>query len=252
MPGRRRRPRTPRTRTRRLALWLAGAAVAVVVLVVGGAFIYIHFISGPAPAPLRLSAGSPSASSPAPVAGTQAAAGGTGALAGSWRVASGSVVGYRVNEVLAGQNNVAVGRTSSIAGSMLISGTTVKSAQFTVQMATIHSDESQRDAQFNGRIMDTSTFPTGTLKLTAPIQLAPVPADGVVKTYHAAGQLTLHGRTRPVTFALKAERTSSGLEVSGSIPIVFANWGIANPSFPPFVTTQNHGELEFLVKFRAG
>jgi polyisoprenoid-binding protein YceI len=239
-----------RFRPRRLALWLAGAVVAVVVLAVGGAFIYIHFISGPAPAPLSLKAGRPSASSPAPVTGTQPA-GGTGPLAGSWRVTSGSVVGYRVNEVLAGQNNVAVGRTASIAGSMLISGTTVKSARFTVQMGTIHSDESQRDAQFNGRIMDTSTFPTGTLALTAPIQLTPVPADGVAKTYQAAGKLTLHGRTRPVTFAVQAERTSSGLEVSGTIPIVFADWGIANPSFPPFVTTQNHGELEFLVRFRA-
>jgi polyisoprenoid-binding protein YceI len=178
--------------------------------------------------------------------------GGTSALAGSWRVTAGSVVGYRVTEVLAGQNNVAVGRTTSIAGSMLISSTTVKAAQFTVQMATIHSDQSQRDAQFNGRIMDTSSFPTGTLTLTAPIPLAPVPADGVVRSYHAAGKLTLHGQTRPVTFALQAERTSSGLEVSGSIPILFADWGIANPSFPPFVTTQNHGELEFLVKFRAG
>jgi polyisoprenoid-binding protein YceI len=242
----------PRSRPRRLALWLAGAAVAVIVLAVGGAFIYIHFISGPAPAPLSLNTGSPSASSPAPVTGTQPAGGGAGQLAGSWRVTSGSIVGYRVNEVLAGQNNVAAGRTGSIAGSMLISGTTVKSAQFTVQMATFHSDESQRDAQFNGRIMDTSTFPTGTLALTAPIHLSPVPDRGVVKTYRAAGNLTLHGRTRPVTFAVQAERTSSGLEVSGSIPIVFADWGIANPSFPPFVTTQNHGELEFLVKFRAG
>lgn len=240
-----------RLRPRRLVLWLAGAAVAVVAAVVGGAFIYIHFISGPAPAPLSLKAGHSAAPSPTVATQTVPAAG-PGTLAGSWRVGSGSVVGYRVNEVLAGQNNVAVGRTSSITGSMLISGTTVKSAQFTVQMAAIHSDESQRDAQFNGRIMDTSSFPTGALRLTAPIQLAPLPAAGVVRTYHASGQLTLRGQTRPVTFAVQAERTSNGLEVSGSIPITFADWGIANPSFPPFVTTQNHGELEFLVKFRAG
>ena len=58
----------------------------------------------------------------------------------------------------------------------------------------------------------------------------------------------LHGHTRPVTFALQAERTAAGIEVSGSIPIVFADWDIANPSFG-FVTTQNHGLLEFLIKF---
>ncbi len=129
-------------------------------------------------------------------------------MAGTWQVASGSVVGYRVNEVLAGQNNVAVGRTSDIAGHLTIRGATVTAASFTVQMATIKSDQSQRDAQFNGRIMDTSAYPTGALSLTAPIRLGALPGDGVIRTYHAAGNLTLHGRTRPVTFTLQAERTA--------------------------------------------
>ncbi|HXW43155.1 MAG TPA: YceI family protein [Streptosporangiaceae bacterium] len=233
-----------RLRPRRLIGWLVGAAAAVVVLSVGGAFVYIHFISGPAPAPLSLHSSAPSAGT----SGT-AAASTTAALAGSWRVAAGSIVGYRVNEVLAGQNNVAVGRTDHISGSLTITGDSVTAASFTVQMATVRSDESERDVQFNGRIMDTSAYPTGTLTLTKPISLGSVPAVGVIRDYEAAGTLTLHGQTRAVRFALQAERTASVIEVSGSIPIVFADWGIGNPSFPPFVTTQNHGELEFLVKF---
>jgi len=71
----------------------------------------------------------------------------------------------------------------------------------------------------------------------------------VVKVYRATGDLTLHGHTRPVTFSLQAERTSAGIEVSGSIPVIFADWDIPNPSFAGFVTTQNHGLLEFLIKF---
>jgi hypothetical protein len=51
-----------------------------------------------------------------------------------------------------------------------------------------------------------------------------------------------------VTFPLSAERTAGQIEVSGSIPILFANWDIPNPSFTGFVTTQNHGVLEFLLK----
>jgi polyisoprenoid-binding protein YceI len=231
-------------RTRRLVAWLVGAAVAAVVLVVGGAFVYIHFISGPAPAPLSLKDLKSS-----PSAGTEASGGGTRSLAGSWRVASGSLVGYRVNEVLAGQNNVAVGRTGDISGTMTIKGNMVTAASFTVAMDTIRSDESERDVQFNGRIMDTAAYPTGTLTLTAPISLAPVPADGVIRRYDATGDLTLHGHTRAVTFALQAERADGEIDVSGSIPILFADWDISNPSFPPFVTTQNHGELEFLIKF---
>jgi polyisoprenoid-binding protein YceI len=224
----------------RLRWWLLGSLVVLVVMVVGGTWLYINVIEGPAPAPLGLK--SAASSSPASASAADS-------VAGTWRVASGSVVGYRVNEVLAGQNNVAVGRTSDITGSLSVSGSTARAASFSVPMDTIKSDQSGRDAQFNGRIMETSTYPRGTLTLTSPIALGALPAAGVIRTYHATADLTLHGHTRKVTFPLSAERTAAGIEVSGSIPIVFADWDIGNPSFAGFVTTQNHGLLEFLIKF---
>src|SRR5580700_982260 len=239
MPGTRRRKRS---RPHRLVWWLAGAAAAVVILAVGGAFLYIHVISGPAPAPLTLKPASGSSSPASP--GDSAAS----SVSGTWKITTGSVVGYRVKEVLVGQSQTAVGRTSTITGDVTISGTTVTAAGFTVQMATIKSDESERDVQFRGRIKDTAAYPTGTLKLTRPIALGALPAAGVVKTYTATADLTLHGQTRPVTFPLSAERTSSEIEVSGSIPVLFSRWDIPNPSFTGFVTTQNHGVLEFLLK----
>jgi polyisoprenoid-binding protein YceI len=237
--SRRGKPRRPR----RWARWLLGTAAAVVVLAVGGTFLYIHVISGPTPAPLSLK---PTSGSSSPASAGESAA---TSLGGTWKIATGSVVGYRVKEVLFGQNHVAVGRTSAITGHLTISGTTVTAAAFTVQMATIKSDESERDAQFRGRIMDTAAYPTATLTLTKPIALGTLPAASVVKGYTAVADLTLHGQTRPVTFPVSAERTSSEIEVSGSIPVLFANWDIPNPSFTGFVTTQNHGVLEFLLKF---
>jgi polyisoprenoid-binding protein YceI len=230
------------SRRRRWALWLVGAAVAVVAAAVGGTFLYVNVISGPAPAPLSLKSGA------RPSARPSASAAGGAPVAGTWNAGSGSVVGYRVKEVLFGQNHVAVGRTSSVTGHITIVGTTVTAATFTVRMATIKSDESERDVQFRGRIMDTSAYPAGTLTLARPIALAPVPAVGKVRAYRATADLTLHGQTRKVTFPLSAERTASQIEVSGSIPVLFANWDIPNPSFTGFVTTQNHGVLEFLLK----
>ena len=116
-------------------------------------------------------------------------------------------------------------------------------------MASVHSDKSQRDAQFDDRIMDVSQYPTGTFTLTSPIDLAPLPAGGVIKDYTAHGRLTLHGTTRAVTFTLTAERKGSQIEVSGDIPVLFSDYDIANPSFAGFVTTQDHGLLEFLLVF---
>ncbi len=236
---------------RRWLRWVIAGAVAIVVLAVGGPFVYIHFIEGQAPAPLGLKSGTAPSAAPS---GTATGAGTTsngssanGSVAGTWDVGTGSVVGYRVKEVLVGQNNLAVGRSHSVSGHLTISKNTVTAATFTVQMATIHSDQSERDVQFDGRIMDVAAYPTGTFTLTHPISLAPLPAAGTIEHYRATGTLTLHGHTRPVTFTLSAERTATAIKVSGAIQVAFANWSIPNPSFGSFVTTQNHGILEFLL-----
>jgi polyisoprenoid-binding protein YceI len=226
--------------------WLIGSVVVVAVLAVAGPFIYIHFFDGSTPAPLSLPASGTSAATPGSTA-TASTAAADGSVAGLWTIGSGSVVGYRVNEVLLGQSATAVGRSTSVSGHLVINGTTVTTATFSVPMDTIHSDKSQRDAQFDGRIMDVAAYPTGTFTLTAPISLAPLPAAGAITSYTAHGNLTLHGTTRAVTFTLTAERKGAQIEVVGHIPVVFADYNIANPSFAGFVTTQNHGQLEFLL-----
>lgn len=210
-----------------------------------GPYVYIHFIEGPAPAKLEL----PTSSSATSTAGSPTT---SSALNGVWNVGSGSQAGYRVNEVLVGQNATAVGRTSKIWGSMTISGATVTKATFTVDMASVVSDQSQRNARFDGPIMDVSQYPTATLTLTAPIDLGTIPAEGDVAHYNAAGDLTLHGVTKSVTFPVTAERVGSGVEVLADVPITFSQWNIANPSIGGFVTTANSGTLEVLLHLTQG
>jgi polyisoprenoid-binding protein YceI len=236
----------PLTKPRHWLRWLLTAIAVLVVLAVAGPFIYIHFFNGSTPAALSLK-NPPSSSAATGTATANTAA--AGPVAGSWAVGPGSVVGYRVNEVLLGQNATAVGRTSDVTGHLTIAGTTATAAAFSVPMATVHSDKSQRDAQFDGRIMDVAQYPTATFTLTGPIDLAPLPAGGVIKDYTAHGRLTLHGTTRAVTFTLTAERKGSQVEVSGDIPVLFSDYSIQNPSFAGFVTTQDHGLLEFLLVF---
>jgi polyisoprenoid-binding protein YceI len=234
---------------RRWVRWVVGGIVVVAALAVGGPFLYIHFFNGSAPPALSLSStpdASATSSGSSPTTATAAS------VAGTWTVGSGSTVGYRVNEVLLGQNATAVGRSDSVTGHIIIQGTTVSAATFSVPMATVVSDKSQRNAQFDGRIMDVSSYPTGTFTLTSPIALGTLPAVGVIKSYTATGNLTLHGHTRSVTFTLNAERTATTIEVQGSIPVLFSDWDIANPSIGGFVTTQDHGLLEFLLVVRKG
>jgi polyisoprenoid-binding protein YceI len=219
--------------------WLIAGVAAAAIGATAGPYVYIHFIEGKAPAPLTIATPTPTSTSTATAA--------SGSVDGTWSVVSGSVAGYRVKEVLFGQSNEAVGRTSEITGSATIDGTTVQTATFTVDLTTVSSDEDRRDRQFQGRIMDTATFPTATFKLTQPIVLGSLPAEGVTSTATAAGDLTLHGTTKHITVKLTGARTGNTIQVSGSIPIVFAEWDIPNPSFGP-VSTEDNGSLEFLLK----
>ncbi len=228
---------------RKWVWWLTGAIALVVIVVVAAPFVYIHFIEDD-PAP-RLTLSTPP-STETTVAGIQRVA-----LAGTWNAGSGSKSQYRVNEVLFGQDNTATGTTSSVTGSITIAGTTVNAADFTVDLTTVKSDESRRDAQFQGRIMDTAQFPNATFKLTQRIALGSEPADGKRITVPATGDLRLHGVTKSVTTNLNAQRTGDSIEVQGTIPIVFADYGISNPSFGG-ITTEDHGELEILLKLTHG
>ena len=213
---------------------LIGVPVAVVLLVVGGPFIYFNVIADDPPPPLTLTTSTPTETS------------GSVPIEGTWTVASGSRVGYRVKEVLFGQSQDAVGRTDEVEGSLTIERTTVRTATFTVDMTSVESDQERRDRQFNGRIMDTSSYPTATFALTQPIELGSIPAEGVQGTARASGTLTLRGTTKTVTFTITGRRTSSSIQVTGSIPITFADWGIPNPSFGP-AETEDNGSLEFLL-----
>ena len=235
-------------RRRRLVVGAIGVAALVVLVALLGPYIYIHFIEGPAPAKLELPTSSTSTTS-----GTaKGSASTSSSLDGNWNVAAGSMAGYRVQEVLVGQNATAVGRTSKIWGSLAIAGSTVTKGTFTVDMASVVSDQSQRNARFDGPIMDVSQYPTASLTLTAPIDLGTIPADGAVAHYNAVGNLDMHGVTKSVSFPVTAERSGSAFDVLADIPITFSEWNIANPSIGGFVTTANTGTLEVLLHLTQG
>jgi polyisoprenoid-binding protein YceI len=232
-------------RAMRLLKLGVAAVVAVAVLVTAGTFVFIHFIEGDAPAKLTLEADS----STTTTAGSSTA---TVSLDGTWAASStGTQVGYRVKEVLFGQNATAVGRTSKVTGSLVIDGTTVSSTKVVADMTSVSSDKSQRDNQFQGRIMNTSQYPTATFELTKPIDLDSVPTVGQVVKATATGKLTLHGTTKEITTTLSAKYDGTKIAVNGSIPITFADYNIPNPTFGP-VSTEDHGTLELLVYFTKG
>ena len=216
---------------------IISVVIGAVVLVVGGTWLYINVIDDDAPEKFSLKPDQKASSS-----GDADAS-----IDGTWTVGAGSEAGYRVDEILFGQNNTAAGRTTDVTGTVTLEGTKVTATTITVDLTTVSSDEERRDNQFQGRIMNTAEFPTATFELTEPADFGEVPAEGAVINVKATGKLTMHGTTRTVAVDLQAKRSAGTIEVTGNLPIVFADYGIPNPSFGP-ISTEDHGELEFLLK----
>jgi polyisoprenoid-binding protein YceI len=169
-------------------------------------------------------------------------------LSGEWLIATDSVVGYRVKEILFGQSTEGVGRTGDVKGSLTIEGDSVVSAEFEVAMASLVSDSDRRDRQVNGRILDTATFPTAKFMLTSPIVLTPEAIAGSDFSAAATGELTLRGVTKSVNVELLARLIDGVIEVNGQIEIVFADWEIPDPSVSG-ISVESSGLLEFLLRF---
>lgn len=251
---------------------IIGSVVGVAVLAFAAVFIYVKVIKDDAPSKFDESslnaaldatttvepgavvtttvAGSATPTN-APSAGTATTAAAIASAAGTdgtWNVAGDSVVGYRVEETLAGLDTEGAGRTSAITATMTITGTTVSAVDLKVDMTTFKSDDSRRDSEFNGNIMDVATYPTATFKLTAPVDLGSIPGDGSPVTVKATGDLTMHGVTKSVTFDLTAKETSGRIGVVGSTTITFAEYSIDNPS-NGFANTGDSGTLELQLIF---
>lgn len=217
---------------------VAVTAAIGVALLVGGPWVYINVIRDDAPARLQLTSTTTGGSDSAPIVTAN----------GQWTVRPGSVVGYRVKEILFGQDTEGVGRTSNVVGTLSVEDSTLTSAEFSVDMTTLESDDGRRDGQFRGRIMDTSTFPTSTFTLTQEIEIPAEALTGTPLTTTAVGTLTLRGQTKTVEVPIEALLNKAAIEVVGTVRIVFAEWGIPNPSRPG-ISTADYGDLEFQLTF---
>lgn len=220
-PIKRRRPDRPVGRTYPLK-WVVVALAVTAAVLIGGPYLFFAVFEGSPPGQLHLPPADGVASGPLQ----------PGPVTGTWVIGPGSIAGYRVHEILFGQSHTAVGRTSQVSGGIVISGTEVTAADFTVDMASVKSDQGARDYQFRGFIMETSDYPHATFQLTSPIRLAGVPDVGRTITQQAVGDLTLRGQKRSITFTLSAERLGAdAIDVNAEIPITLSEWHIPNPSF---------------------
>jgi polyisoprenoid-binding protein YceI len=232
---------------RRRLIVAVAAGVAVVALAGGGAYVY--FFSG-----LRSSPGALGLSTTPPQATGTPTSVATGSLAGKWTVTTGSLAGYRVKELFVGQTSKheAVARTSTVSGSLTVSGDSsgyqVTGITFTAALTDLHSvdsvagrDVTQRDS-FVSRQMNLQQFPNATF--TASSGSVPATDGSGAVDVSAAGRLTIHGVTKDVTATGKAQLTGGRIEIAGNLSIDMTDYGVSPPSVP-FTTVDSQVTIEF-------
>jgi polyisoprenoid-binding protein YceI len=229
---------------RRKRRWPKVVGTLIVLAVLGvtlGPWLYINVFREKAPPAFADGFGEPGSTT----SNTQAPATASATTESTWTVTAPSEAGYRVEEILAGQNVTAVGRTTTVDGTVTVLGTELTAAEINVDLSTVKSDSGKRDAQFAGRIMNTDEFPIATFTLSEPVSIGAVPLN-TPATKEVAGVLALRGEERPITLSIQATMNGANAVITGSTDIVFADWGIPDPSIGP-IKTEDRGTLEFNI-----
>jgi polyisoprenoid-binding protein YceI len=248
-------------------------AVTLLAVVVGGVLVFQQFLAGDDVARLILpsatSAATPAVSSAAEAsaeAGASAAAGATptsstgsgtagsaAGLVGTWSVADGSVVGYRVREQLGGVSSLtdAVGRTSAVTGTATLeaSGETVRviAAAFEADLTALTSDNGRRDNRIRTVGLESDRFPTAAFVLVEAIEVPSGAISGETVAVTLGGDLTIHGVTKRVSIPAEARLNGDRIEVLGALAFPFSDFGMTPPDIAGFVEVGDDATLEVLL-----
>jgi polyisoprenoid-binding protein YceI len=205
------------------------ATVAVLLAACGGA-------AAPASATTAPTTAAATASTPAPSASTSATA--STVTTGTWTVSSTSKATVRVREQLVGVNlpSDAVLAATGATGTFVLNddGTFSADSKISFDVTTLASDQRDRDNFVKMDTLQTRQFPTATF---VPIKTSglvlPLPASGDF-TFKLTGQITIHGKTKEVTFDVTAHRSGNELTATttASPTWKFADFGMTPPSVP--------------------
>jgi polyisoprenoid-binding protein YceI len=171
-------------------------------------------------------------------------------------VTTGSLAGYQVQELFAGEasKHLAVARTSSVSGSLTVSGDAsgyqVSGITLTADLTTLQSVDqvagrnlSQRDGVV-ARQLETQQIPLATF--TASTASVPGSVTGSPVDVTLLGRLTIHGVTKDVTATAHAQVAGDKIEIAGMLTINMADYSVSPPR-APFVTVDPTAVIEFHV-----
>ncbi len=162
----------------------------------------------------------------------------------------GNEVRYRIREQLVQLPlpSDAIGRTPSVSGGIALDKEgriLVSESKFVVDASSLKSDRDMRDNYVRRRILETDQFPT--------VEFAPTAISGLPKklpssgtyTFEIAGNLTVHGVTKPTTWKATAKAEGGNVTGTASTSFTFSDFNLAQPRVPVLISVQDTIKLEY-------
>jgi len=163
---------------------------------------------------------------------------------------SGNEARYRVREQLANVSfpSDAVGATQNVTGAIVIGNDgriDTSLSKIVVDLTTLKSDRERRDGFIQRRTLETEQYPTAVLVPTSARGLpSPLPGAGSF-SFELAGNLTVHGVTRPTTWQVTAQSTDSGFVGTARTHFPFETFGLEQPRVMVVLSVENDIRLEY-------
>jgi len=162
---------------------------------------------------------------------------------------SSSQASYHAHEQLVGRTlpSEAVGTSKAVSGSIVLGpdGSIVPDqSQISVDLSKLTSDESRRDTFIKSSTLQTSRYPTATFVPRQAQGLpTPLPTSGQL-TFQLAGDLTVHGATKPVTWQVAAQFDGANVSGDATTSVNITDFGMSPPKAGPVLSIEDGLTLE--------
>jgi polyisoprenoid-binding protein YceI len=145
-----------------------------------------------------------------------------------------------------------VGSTRQVSGTIVLdpSGAVLgDQSKVVVDLRTLKSDEGRRDNFIQRNTLETGRFPTADFVLKEVRGLpSPLPSSGET-TFQLVGDLTIHGVTRPATWAATARFAGQEITGTATTSVRLEDFDMARPRVPLVLGIEETLSLE--LSFRA-
>jgi polyisoprenoid-binding protein YceI len=145
---------------------------------------------------------------------------------------------------------VVVGTTPGVSGEIQLNlegAEPVESAQFSVDMTGLQTDQDRRDNWLKDNAIETSRFPAATFTATSVTGLPESINEGEEISFELTGDLTVRDVTKSVTFAVTAVLQGDTLEGTAVLPLKISDFGIAPPDFANTLTVADEFRIEVVL-----